>query len=403
MSSRERCLFRVVAVSCGTLFLSVYQAPSASSSEWNVDWSDTGQAEEEPEQRSLLGVLHNTFGAGRDKTVPDNSTDHQQLTSDPATPSRGMSLSIGSYFGEPTSDQTHYERRSFTSSGEQHHELDLDRPGGTWTFIDLPMDKVKSIHSIQFGGFSVGGLGLGNQSESSSIGVEVEKTTTEEVRNACGVLVKQSTTQLVTEQQNFSEASNSGENLGGLEFNVVFDDPLSHKVMSGLKTFAGARFINVGNDYSGSTSSAFAESGDGSADTLASSVTNRLVGAQFGVSGRKRMGKNVILSGRLAFGAFANFIDRDSNFSTTGTSASSFNNNGSDNGFAQMVEFSPTMHVRLQEKMYLSFGGTVMWLNGISQVTQDASSALRNGDGGIQDDDSYLFYGAKATFNWKFN
>ena len=378
--------------------LSVCQTPIAYSSEWKIDWSDTGQVEQ-PERRSLLGVLHDRFGAGRDKAVLGNAADHQQFKSEQDRPASRMSVSFGTYFGDPSNDQSHYERQSLTSSGEQHRGLDLDRPGGTWTFIDLPMDKVKSVHSIQFGGFTVGGLGLGNQSEQTSIGVERERTFTEKVRNACGVWVTQSKTELVTEQELVAQASDSGENLGGLEFNVVFDDPVSHKVMSGLKTFAGARFINVGNDYSGSTSNAFS----GSDDTLASSVTNRLVGAQFGVSGRKRLGKNVIVSGRLAMGAFANFIDSDSSFSTSGAGASSFNNNSSDSGFAQMVEFSPTMHVRLQEKMYLSFGGTVMWLNGISQVTQDASSALRNGDAGIQENDSYLFYGAKATFNWKFN
>ncbi len=382
--------------------MSVCLTPTAYSSEWKVDWSDTGQAEQ-PERRSLLGVLHSRFGAGRDKAALGHSAGQNRFTSPPDQQPSSMSVSFGTYFGDPSNDQSHYERQSLTSSGEQHQVLDLDRPGGAWTFIDLPMDKVKSVHSIQFGGFTVGGLGLGNQSATSSVDVERERTFTEKFRNACGVWVTQSKTELVTEQQNISEASDSGENLGGLEFNVVFDDPVSHKLMSGLKTFAGARFINVGNDFSGSASSAFSDSFDGSVDTLASSVTNRLVGAQFGVSGRKRLGKNVIVSGRLALGAFANFIDSDSNFSTTGATASSFNNNGSDSGFAQMVEFSPTMHVRLQEQMYLSFGGTVMWLNGISQVTQDASSALRNGDAGIQADDSYLFYGAKATFNWKFN
>ena len=132
-------------------------------------------------------------------------------------------------------------------------------------------------------------------------------------------------------------------------------------------------------------------------------VVTDLVGAQVGVSGRHFFSKDVMLTGRLAFGLFANFIDQGGEVNSSDNRNLTNTEEQDDTGFAQMVEFSPTLHIRLQEKMFLSFGGTMMWLNGVNRASKDYVNGFSTDGGATDANQSYFYYGGKATLKWTFN
>lgn len=395
--SASRCIASVIfaflffiTISPGTIF-------SARADGWSVDWSSVESEAAEPRRRSLLGSLHDLFGAARSEGTIDEARTLALTTSEGSDhPPARATVSFGQYFGDPSGTPGSSSSAGFAA--DPGHR-DFGEADGQWTFIDLPTDNMRSIHSIQFGGFRVGGLGAGVQSSTETVGIERTRKIAAVV-GECGRVISPATTITVFDQEEVAAASDQSEDFGGVEFNLTFKDMMPKDFMPGFRTFAGARFITIGNNYSGTTQAGFSnDDGGRSSDYAAADVTNRLMGAQFGVVGRKLLSRDLMVTGRLAFGAFANLVENNATY-LGGTST--FADQTTESRFAQMIEFSPTLHVRLERNMFLSFGGTLMWLNGISQVPDSPTAALRSGGRYTDDDSSYLYYGAKTTFRWNF-
>ena len=312
------------------------------------------------------------------------------------------SFSVGSYFGdasETTGTVDPADRFAPAEPGPNLGNL-LSRDGAAWAFMTLRTNKIPLIRAFQVGTFRVGGLGAGfDDAATQTVQISSKKVTPGRLTPLGLYIPEQTVTS--SEEQRLTGSSDEATNLGGVEFNVMFKDKFDFAGVSGLETFAGARFLNFGDSYS----AAFSNSdGSGSLNSGSSSVTNRLVGTQFGVMRRKFLSRDMLLTGRLAVGLFANFVDRGNETSVTGGQVQRFSNiEDSETGFAQMVEFSPTLHVRLEEKVFLSLGGTMMWLNGVKRAGEGLSSGLTTNRAVDDESTSYLYYGGKATLKWTFN
>ncbi len=311
-------------------------------------------------------------------------------------------FSFGSFFGDNSQgDSTHDTADRFAAdpSGPNLNNL-MSQAGGQWAFMTLRTQRMRHIRAFQIGGFKVGGLGAGfDDSSTQTVNVATEKIIPGYYTKQCVYVPAQ--TIVVNEEQNLTGASDSDMDLGGVEFNMMFREKIDFAGISGLETFAGARYIEFGNKYSAS----FANGG-GNVNSVSSgfsSVTNNLVGAQVGVSGRHFFSKDVMLTGRLAFGLFANFIDQGGEVNSSENRNLTNAQDQDDTGFAQMVEFSPTLHIRLKEKMFLSFGGTMMWLNGVNRASEDYVNGFSTDGGAADSNQSYFYYGGKATLKWTFN
>ena len=327
------------------------------------------------------------------------SSNHKNPTTDDQP---RATFSVGSYFGDSSDTFEAKDTADRFSAVEPGPDLGnlMSRDGGAWAFMTLRTKKLKNVKAFQVGTFRVGGLGAGfDEADTQTIQVASEKVIPGYYSSLCIYVPERRIT--VTNEQRLTGSSDEATSLGGVEFNVMFKDKIDFAGVSGLETFAGARFLNFGDSYS----SAFSNTaGNGTVNTGSSSVTNRLVGTQFGVTGRKFLSKDMLLTGRLAFGVFANFLDEGNEASTIDGQVQRFSNiNDSETGFAQMVEFSPTLHVRLEEKVFFSVGGTMMWLNGIKRASENLSGGLAADGSANTETTSYLYYGGKATLKWTFN
>ncbi len=314
-------------------------------------------------------------------------------------------LMVGSYFGDASETPELADppdRFAPEETGPNLRNL-LSRDGGTWAFMTLRTEKIRHVKALQIGTFRVGGLGAGFEGGATqTIQVSSIETIPAGFRSGpFGFTYVPEQTITTSEEQRLTGSSEAATKLGGVEFNVLFKDKVNFSGASSLEAFAGARFLNFGDSYA----TAFSNSdGNGPINTGNVSVSNRLIGTQFGTSGRKFLNEDMLLTGRLALGLFANFVDRGNETSGTGPEAQRLSNiEDSDTGFAQMVEFSPALHVRLKEKLFLSLGGSMMWLNGVRRLGDGVSNGLRP-DGAVDDEtSSYLYYGGKATLKWTFN
>lgn len=312
-------------------------------------------------------------------------------------------FSFGSFFGDNSrSDHADHgvDRFAADPSGPNLNNL-MSKSGGNWAFMTLRTQRMRHIRAFQIGGFRIGGLGAGfDDTSTQTVNVATEKIIPGYYTKQCVYVPAQ--TIVVNEEQNLTGASDSDLDLGGVEFNMMFREKIDFAGISGLETFAGARYIEFGNKYSASFANSGAAAGNGVSSGF-SSVTNNLVGVQVGVSGRHFFSKDVMLTGRLAFGLFANFIDQGGEVNSSESRNLTNAQDQDDTGFAQMVEFSPTLHIRLQEKMFLSFGGTMMWLNGVNRASEDYVNGFSSDGGATDTNQSYFYYGGKATLKWTFN
>jgi hypothetical protein len=326
-------------------------------------------------------------------------------------PKSRVEFSVGSYFGDsdtsvmPDLRREYSDPESFWSNTVHQKASDLlDRPGGGFAYISLPTDGLKNIKAIQIGIFDIKGLGAGFDDSGSKTIQIAHETVIPAVVGECGRVLSPSKTIVETETQSFAQTSEDDETLSGLEFNVVLDDEVTFGGVSGFQTFAGARFINYGDSYASSLSSN-STAGGGAASAQAVAVKNNLVGAQMGVTGKKFLGSNLLLTGRLAAGLFANFATQGGSAASYGGSGSSYSfaDTTRSTGFAQMIEFSPALHYKIQENMFVSLGGTMMLLNGVNEATQSTAAGYATSGGGYEDSGTYFFYGGRATFHWNFN
>ena len=315
------------------------------------------------------------------------------------------SFSVGSHFGdasETTGTVDPVDRFAPAEPGPNLGNL-LSRDGATWAFMTLRTERIQHIKAFQIGTFRVGGLGAGfDDGASQTVQVSSREVIPGGLRpGPLGFSYVPEQIVTTSKEQKLTGSSDEATSLGGVEFNVLFKDKINFAGASSLEAFAGARFLNFGDSYSTALSSS---DGTDSFKSGSFSVTNRLVGTQFGASGRKFLSEDMLLTGRLAFGLFANFVDQGNETSVTETQVQRFSNiEDSDTGFAQMVEFSPTLHVRLKEKVFLSLGGTMMWLNGVRRLDGAASNGLTTTGAADDETSSYLYYGGKATLKWTFN
>ncbi len=312
-------------------------------------------------------------------------------------------FSVGSYYGDGSDSDGSQDTADRFSEAQSGPNLDslMSRDGGAWAFMTLRTKKLKNVKAFQIGTFRVGGLGAGfDENDTQTIQVIGEKVipgTEIYDKHKCRWIRTPERRVKTIEEKQLTGSSDEAANLGGVELNVMFEDKVDFAGVTGLETFAGARFLNFSDSYSSAFSSA---SGDGSINGGSSSVTNRLVGSQFGVTGRKFFSEDMMLTGRFALGLFANFADQGNETSTIGGQSQSFSSiEDSETGFAQMVEFSPTFHARLDENVFFSLGGTMMLLNGIQRARENFSSSAS----GETETSSYLYYGGKATLKWTFN
>ena len=311
-------------------------------------------------------------------------------------------FSVGSYYGDSADNVGTNDTADRFTAAQPGPDLGnlMSRDGGGWAFMTLRTKKLKNVKAFQVGAFRVGGLGAGfDEEDTQTVQVATERVVKGYYSSLC-TYVPERTVIDITERK-LTGSSDEATSLGGVEFNVMFKDKIDFAGVSGLETFAGARFLNFGDSYSGAFSNI---SGDGSINSGNSSVTNRLVGTQFGVTGRHFLSQDMMLTGRLAFGLFANFLDEGNQASTVGDQVQRFSNaEDSETAFAQMIEFSPTFHARLEENVFFSLGGTMMWLNGIKRASENLTGGLAADGSADTETTSYLYYGGKATLKWTFN
>ena len=65
-------------------------------------------------------------------------------------------------------------------------------------------------------------------------------------------------------------------------------------------------------------------------------------------------------------------------------------------GSAQAIEINPKLMVHLRGDSYLTLGGTLLWLNGVSEAGAHYRTVTTAGDRNIRDNGSVLFYGGTA-------
>ncbi len=132
-------------------------------------------------------------------------------------------------------------------------------------------------------------------------------------------------------------------------------------------------------------------------------VDNNLYGVQAGWEGYFKVSSSISFGGRFAGGLFLNRVERERSFFDQDTPGNAYSDEINDNEFSQMLEANPRILVDIGNGVALSLGGTVLWLNDISQASPHFSSLLNQDDKDTRADEDVLFYGFTAGLTIKFD
>jgi hypothetical protein len=178
--------------------------------------------------------------------------------------------------------------------------------------------------------------------------------------------------------------------LYGAEINAV--RPLG---IPGLSV--GARGINFSEVLSSSTmdnSDSVPWIGTGKQrDHVTVSMDNRLVGLQVGLQHMFDVGDVMRIGGSIKGGLYANLVDRNRTFVTENVNARSYEATDHDTVFAQGVEFSPRVELKLAEGTYLTAAGQFLWLNNVGTALPHYATATVGADHDVRATDDVYFYG----------
>lgn len=190
--------------------------------------------------------------------------------------------------------------------------------------------------------------------------------------------------------------------LWGAEFSWVKN--LGGYGMNNIDLLAGVRFIRFGDEL---TTVIFDEEDDlitpDFVDRVGINVENNLVGLQIGLQGMWDVSSSVSIGGSIKGGIAANFVTRDRSFSSDNDALNGYSNGNDDTGFAQFAEFNPRVDVALSDTATLSIGGTVLWLNDVSEAPSHFQTVSDRDDANIRDDDDELIYGASIGLKLALN
>lgn len=172
-----------------------------------------------------------------------------------------------------------------------------------------------------------------------------------------------------------------------------------------LNAFAGARYVFFGEKLE---STAFDEQNDfngtdNDIDRARIVANNHLIGGHLGITGHWRVHPQVELTGRAAFGLFANLVRRDRRFSSDDNVANAINDSLSGTRFAQMAEVKLGMKVMLNSGLYLTAGGNLFWLNGVTEAGRHFSTVTTGTDRNLRAGGSALFYGGHVGLVLRLN
>lgn len=167
--------------------------------------------------------------------------------------------------------------------------------------------------------------------------------------------------------------------------------------------FIGARFMQFNENL---RSLAFDEPDDffgtdNDIDRVGIKTINNLIGVQIGLAGFHPLTPNIFIGGKFSGGLFLNRAKRKRSFSRDNSATDTFNDSLSKSTFAQIIEANPQVRYKFSDKAYLTVGGFVMWINGISAAGSHYNRATDFDDRAIRANKSALPYGGTVgvTFN----
>lgn len=141
---------------------------------------------------------------------------------------------------------------------------------------------------------------------------------------------------------------------------------------------------------------------DNEIDRTEIKTTNKLLGIQIGVDGNKAITSKVGFEWDVKYGIYANFVERTRKFSRDDSATDKFSDSIDDTNLAQVLEINPKLNVMLSKNAVLTFGGTVMYIHGVSEAGDHFATLTDFQDTNIRDDGEVLFYGLSIGLNVDF-
>jgi hypothetical protein len=185
--------------------------------------------------------------------------------------------------------------------------------------------------------------------------------------------------------------------LAGTESNWM----MPHGSLLGGRAFIGSRWVHFREELEAFVADAFPPSNDN--HNVFIRTRNNMYGVQLGWEGYVPLGSGISIGGRFAGGLFANSIERDRAFRDQDTPSNAHNDGVSEVEFSQMLEANPKIMFDLGGGVSLTVGGTVIWLNDVSQAATHWSNMLNLNDNDVRADDDVLLYGVTAGLTFKFD
>ena len=169
----------------------------------------------------------------------------------------------------------------------------------------------------------------------------------------------------------------------------------------GGRAFIGSRFIHFREELEATLFDDFPASDNN--HNIFIRTRNNMYGVQIGWEGYVPVGSSISIGGRFAGGLFANSVERHRAFRDQDTPENAFQDDLEETEFSQMLEANPKINFDLGGGVSLFVGGTVIWLNDVSQAASHWSSMLNLVDNNIRADEDVLLYGVSAGMIFKFD
>lgn len=169
----------------------------------------------------------------------------------------------------------------------------------------------------------------------------------------------------------------------------------------GGRAFVGSRFIHFREELEATLFDNFPP--DDNNHNVSIRTRNNMYGLQLGWEGSIPVGSGVSIGGRFAGGIFANNIERHRAFRDQDTPNNAYQDDLEETEFSQMLEANPKISFDLGGGASLFVGGTVIWLNDVSQAATHWSNMLNLDDNDIRADEDVLLYGVSAGMTFKFD
>ena len=190
--------------------------------------------------------------------------------------------------------------------------------------------------------------------------------------------------------------------LYGAEANYII--PLRNKTSLDQQFYVGLRGLYFGEELDATAYDELndLQGTDNDIDRTEIETTNKLLGIQIGVEGKKAITSKVGFEWDAKYGIYANLVERDRSFSRDDSATDRFSDNIDDTNVAQVLEINPKLNVMLSKNAILTFGGTIMYIHGVSEAGDHFATLTDFQDRKIRDDGEVLFYGLSAGLKVNF-